>query len=156
MRVTDRFDIQLASSTDAAALAALRWQFKYEDHETTAPQVSSVQDAESWLRRKIDSGHWLVWIAMSGGEICGHVFLNHVERVPEPFAVNNPLGYVTNFYVTPSHRNLGIGTALLNALHQYTEEHTLNTLIVWPSDRSAPVYKRAGYKTPGELLERTG
>jgi len=65
------------------------------------------------------------------------------------------LGYVTNFYVIPEQRNRGLGTALLDAVHRYARTHTLDTLIVWPSERSAPLYQRRGYGQPEELLENS-
>lgn len=62
---------------------------------------------------------------------------------------------MTNFYVTPPHRNRGYGAALLKALRLHAQTHHLDTLIVWPSERSAPLYRRSGFAPPTELLEST-
>ncbi len=135
-------------------LAELRWAFKREDHEGPAPAERPVAEAEEWLRERLGGGRWPVWVVESEGAVRGHVFLHLVERVPEPFADNDPLGYVTNFYVAPPFRNRGAGAALLAAVDAYAQQAGLNTLIVWPSERSAPLYRRSGFRPPEELLER--
>jgi GNAT superfamily N-acetyltransferase len=60
---------------------------------------------------------------------------------------------VTNFYVVPAHRDRGYGTALLEALRLHARDQGMSVLIVWPSERSAPLYRRAGFGPPVELLE---
>ncbi|MGP3989312.1 GNAT family N-acetyltransferase [Streptomyces sp. 3N207] len=61
--------------------------------------------------KRLDSGRWPAWGVESGEEICGHAFLHLVEKVPDPYEDNTPVGYVTNSYVVPSQRNRGFGTA---------------------------------------------
>ncbi|MEV6399413.1 GNAT family N-acetyltransferase [Streptomyces sp. NPDC051907] len=73
--------------------------------------------------------------------------------MPEPYGDNNPIGYVTNFFVTPSHRNQGAGSALLEALKEHARSAGLEGLIVWPSERSDPLYRRSGFQPSQELLE---
>jgi hypothetical protein len=46
------------------------------------------------------------------------------------------------------------GRALLGEVTRYARAHRLDTLIVWPSERSAPLYRRCGFGGPGELLEQ--
>ncbi|GGS12709.1 hypothetical protein Snoj_37860 [Streptomyces nojiriensis] len=60
---------------------------------------------------------------------------------------------VTNFFVTPPRRNGGIGSALLEALELHARSAGFDTLVVWPSDRSSPLYRRSGFRSPEELLE---
>jgi GNAT superfamily N-acetyltransferase len=93
-------------------------------------------------------------IAEVDGQPGGHMFLCLVEKVPSPFPGSVALGYVTNFYVAPQLRNRGVGRALLDGVNRYARGPGLDTLIVWPSERSAPLYRRCGYSRPEELLER--
>ncbi|MFF8961027.1 GNAT family N-acetyltransferase [Streptomyces sp. NPDC014894] len=147
--------IRPARPADARALARLRWEFKEEDHEGRPPAAARPpEEAERWIRDRLAAGHWFAWVAETDAEIVGHVFLCPVERMPEPYADPAPLGYVTNFFVTPSRRNKGVGTALLEALHRHSRRTPLDTLIVWPSERSAPLYRRSGFQPSPELLER--
>ncbi|MEU7281735.1 GNAT family N-acetyltransferase [Streptomyces sp. NPDC045431] len=133
-------------------MAELRWRFKREDHEERSP-TQPPDETEQWIHDRLTDGRWLAWVAESGGEIRGHVFLSLVERLPEPYHDNLPIGYVTNFYVTPSQRNKGAGSALLEALKQHCRSAGFDTLIVWPSERSSTLWRRSGFQPPEELLE---
>ncbi|MGN9894740.1 GNAT family N-acetyltransferase [Micromonospora sp. L31] len=73
---------------------------------------------------------------------------------PEPLPGVRGARYVTNFYVTPEQRNRGLGKALLDEVNRYARAHHLDTLIVWPSELSAPLYRRSGFDGPGEFLEQ--
>ncbi|MEW2623257.1 GNAT family N-acetyltransferase [Streptomyces sp. NPDC048106] len=145
--------VRPARPADARELAVLRWMFKREDHEAPPASARPLEEAERWIRDRIGAGQWLGWVVESEGEIRGHVFLCLVERVPEPYDDNVPIGYVTNFFVMPSHRNKGAGAALLDALKQHADRAGLGTLIVWPSERSTPLYRRSGFQPSEELLE---
>lgn len=152
--MTTDFRVRQAQAADASELARLRWAFKQEDHEGGSPAPArSVTHAEQWIRERLDGGRWLAWVAERDTEICGHVFLCPVERVPDPYEDNTPVGYVTNFYVIPECRNQGFGGALLQALRQHAQELGMEVLIVWPSERSVPAYRRQGFRPSPDLLE---
>ncbi|MEV8314831.1 GNAT family N-acetyltransferase [Streptomyces sp. NPDC059900] len=154
MTTTTDFTVRPARPTDARALAELRWAFKQEDYEGQPPGAAQpVEEAEHWMRDRLGNGQWLAWVAEAGGEICGHVFLRPVERVPDPYGDNAPVGYATNFYVTPPQRGKGTGSALLEALKQHARGAGFNTLVVWPSERSSPLWRRSGFQFPEEVLE---
>lgn len=144
--------IRPARVEDAPVLARMRFQFKQEDDERSAPE-GFLADCERWLHDRLAGGRWLAWVADCDGEVRGHVFMNRVETVPSPFGGSTELGYVTNFYVHPDHRGLGLGRALLDAVDEHGRTNHFNTLIVWPSERSAALYQRVGYTSPPELLE---
>jgi GNAT superfamily N-acetyltransferase len=148
------FEIRLATTGDAPALARLRWRFQQEDSTETLPgELAFRARCEHWLRTRLGE-EWLAWVAQADtGEICGHLFLCRVQKVPHPRQHAEELGYVTNFYVTPEWRNRGLGRALLDALRRYGRENRLDTLIVWPGERSVPLYHRAGFLPPQALLE---
>ncbi|MDG4857837.1 GNAT family N-acetyltransferase [Streptomyces sp. T-3] len=152
--MTTDFTVRLARPADARPLAEMRWTFKQEDHEGQPPAPARpLEEAEHWIRDRLSDGRWLAWVAETRGELCGHVFLCLVERMPDPFSGNSPVGYVTNFYVTPSQRNKGAGSALLEVLKQYAHRADFDTLIVWPSERSSPLWQRSGFQPSEELLE---
>ncbi|AIA06605.1 GNAT family N-acetyltransferase [Streptomyces noursei] len=149
------FVIRRAELDDAPALAAMRWRFKVEEDSDEVPQEETefIAECEGWLRARM-AGPWRVWLAEVGGRPCGHVFVCLVEKVPSPYPDSEALGYVTNFYVTPEQRNRSLGKALLDEVTRYAHAHRLDTLIVWPSERSSPLYRRCGFDGPGELLEQ--
>lgn len=146
------FYVRRARGADAPTLARMRWAFRTEHHPGDGPE-RPVADAERWMRDRLGRDTWLAWVAESDGAIVGHVFLQLVEKIPHPSADNNPIGYVTNFYVSPAERNRGVGAALLRALTGYAREHALDRLVLWPSERSVPLYRRSGFRPPAEMLE---
>lgn len=145
--------IRRAGVNDASALAQLRLDFKREDRDDTVSDASFVAALEVWLRERIGNESWLVWVSEVDGRVRGHIFLHPVEKVPGPYAGPSVWGYVTNFYVAPSYRGRGLGRRLLNALHAHARVARYDTLVVWPSERSTPLYQRAGFASSGELLE---
>jgi ribosomal protein S18 acetylase RimI-like enzyme len=147
--------IRPARPDDATALTALRWKFKVEDGGSEVPEDEDEFTArcEGWLRAGL-AGPWRAWLAEVDGRPCGHVFVCLVQKIPSPFPGPEALGYVTNVYVVPEQRNRGLGKALLDEVNRYAQASQLDTLIVWPSARSAPLYQRCGFARPGELLEQ--
>jgi GNAT superfamily N-acetyltransferase len=155
-RVTTDFIVRQALPADAPSLAQLRWVFKQDDDDFREAPPSAAQflyQAEVWIGDRLTDGRWLAWVAETADAICGHVFLQPVERMPDPQNGNAPIGYVTNFYIDPGQRNRGIGAALLQELAEFARARAFDTLIVWPSELSATLYQRAGFHTPDELLE---
>jgi ribosomal protein S18 acetylase RimI-like enzyme len=150
--VSTSVTVRRAGAADSPALPRMRWAFRTE-HRGGDGDARPLAEAERWMRDRLAREHWLAWVADAGGEIHGHVFLQLVEKIPIPHADNNSIGYVTNFYVSPAQRNRGVGRALLDALTAYAREHALDTLIVWPSERSVPLYRRMGFRPPAELME---
>lgn len=150
------YKIRIATVEDAAALASLRYRFKAEEDggDTLHEDAHFIAECTEWLKSKIGS-NWVVWIAEAQREIWGHVYLSMAEKVPSPHRPTSEIGYVTNFYVVPNRRNCGIGSALLDALKGFACERRMDTLIVWPSERSIPLYSRSGFEAPMELLEHT-
>ncbi|QQC88947.1 GNAT family N-acetyltransferase [Streptomyces alfalfae] len=147
--------VRPARPADAPALAALRRAFQHEDDEGRRPSTPArpLEEAEQWTHDRLGGDRWSAWVAEAGGEICGHVFLCPVERMPDPYGGSAPIGYVTNFYVTPSQRRRGVGARLLKTLREHYRDAGFETLIAWPSERSSPLWRRAGFQPPDELLE---
>jgi GNAT superfamily N-acetyltransferase len=146
--------IRSARVGDAPVLARLRCEFKCEDEERAVPDRDGfVVECTRWLRDRLAGGRWVAWVAECDGVVRGHVFLQRVEKIPTPFPDRTELGYVTNFYVQPGYRGHGLGRALLDAVTEHARDHLVDTMVVWPAERSAALYRRAGYTTPTELLE---
>lgn len=143
--------VRRATPADAAALARLRWELKAEDHPDGEP--SDIAVGERWIAERLAGETWLAWVAEEGGEVVAHVFLALVERVPDPFAPNHSLGYLTNFYTVPAWRGRGLGAALLRAAREYARTLPLETVVVWPSEASEALYRREGFDTPELLLQ---
>ncbi|MEU9337656.1 GNAT family N-acetyltransferase [Streptomyces sp. NPDC048290] len=148
--------VRPAGVGDARALAELRWHAKREEAGADPVGEDFAARCEEWLRARLTAGTWRAWLAETAeGRVCGQVFLGLVEKVPDPDpGAPAALGYVTAFYVVPELRGRGIGGALLAEVERHAHDAGLDTLVVWPSRRSTPLYRRSGYTDPAELLER--
>lgn len=142
--------IRDAVASDVGELARLRALMDIE--EGVAEPTGFRKEFARWFERH---GHrFRICVASSGDRLVGTVWLERVERVPRP-AEGRPcaLGYVTFTFVERGHRNQGVGAAMLERLRAVALTEGYVALIVWPSDRSIPLYRRSGFASSHELLE---
>ena len=52
---------------------------------------------------------WLCWVAERDGALVGNVWMQLLEKIPNPVARPEWHGYVSSFFVLPEHRGAGIG-----------------------------------------------
>jgi GNAT superfamily N-acetyltransferase len=144
-----------ADEADAGALALMRWDFRLEEAPGTPrnDQATFLDACSSFLRQGLAERRWTYWIAQEDALIVSHIFIQRVAKVPKPNRIDDALGYVTNVYTRPAYRNRGIGTQLMAHVLRWAAEQDLESLIVWPSERSVPFYQRAGFRGSAEMLE---
>ena len=110
--------------------------------------------AAPWIAAQLAGDTWRAWVAVdAGGEIVGHVFMQFVEKVPNPVPEAEMLAYLTNLYVAPALRNHGIGALLLQAALAACDDMDVETVFLRPSKGSVPLYLRHGFMDAA-LLER--
>jgi len=61
--------------------------------------------------------------------------------------------YITNVYVRPESRGVGTGEALLEAALAFCREQQVDSVVLWPTERSQPLYARHGFAFPKDLME---
>jgi GNAT superfamily N-acetyltransferase len=147
--------IREARSADAAALAVLRYRFRAELGAPVEGEASFVGRAAPWLRERLGRPPWRAWVAEGrSGAIAGTVFLQLVEKLPNPVAEAEAIGYITNLFVERSYRGCGIGGQLLQTALAACAPDEVDALILWPTPESVALYRRAGFAAPESLLER--
>ncbi len=147
--------VRRATAIDAAALAKLRYEFR----TTSKPAVESAAEflprCIAFMERRLgDESRWRVWVLEHGGAIVGNIWLQIIEKLPNPNDDRELHGYVTNFFVRPEHRNGGAGSRMLKTLLDDCERVGIDTVFLWPSDRSRPLYGRHGFKPATAILAR--
>jgi GNAT superfamily N-acetyltransferase len=156
MKQTIQPRIRQANKTDCAQLAAMRWDFKIEEHDIPiCTQEEFIQKCTAFLCAELKSDRWAYWIAEYDDEIISHIFVYRVPKIPEPSNLDDSFGYVTNVYTKPAYRNQGIGSLLMAAVKKWSLTQRMELLIVWPSQRSIPFYKRAGFLSADNFLQCT-
>lgn len=147
-------EIRPAASDDAARLAELRWEFRSNrETPTTEPRDAFLARCAAWMRRELAaSGPWRAWVAVDDGAIVGQLWVQSIEKIPNPAAELERHAYVSNLFVLPAHRG-GAGTRLLEAALAWARRSEVDRVILWPSSRSVPLYERHGFTRRGTVME---
>ena len=148
--------IRRAASSDGPELARLRWDFRAEEGE--AP----LEDFKEFLPRflehfwhGLDTGAWAHWVVESNGTPVAHMAVRVLEGIPRPAIPRDRWGWLTDCYTIPGERDKGHGTRLLAIIRDWAQGEGVELLLVSPSDRSVPFYRRAGFGPAGEWLQLT-
>jgi GNAT superfamily N-acetyltransferase len=144
-------NLRMATLDDIPELARMRRDFTFEDG--VAPEGDDYEDDFARVVGDgIESGRWSIWVAEVDREIVSHMFVGLVDKIPRPTREHRWIGYLTNVYTHPEHRNRGIGAALLERVTAWARESDVELLVVWPSDESVPFYERAGFTSGRDPL----
>src|SRR5690349_14901157 len=101
--------VRVATPEDAAMLAKLRFDLRASLHELREDETAFVERCTSWMRERLsEPRRWCCWIAEREGAVVGSVWVQLIEKIPNPIAAPECFVYLTNFYVQPEQRNQGI------------------------------------------------
>ena len=146
--------IRLADASDAPALAALRYALRSSTGIATEPEAEFLRRCTSWMEKHLeDDNFWRCWIAEQEGKLIGAVWLQLVEKIPNPRSEAEHHAYLTNFYVDESARGRGIGTRLLRAVIDWCNTSDVHAIILWPTERSRSLYERNGFAVRDDIME---
>ena len=149
--------IRRAVAADADRLAELRFDFRATLDEPVEPRPAFERRVAEWMRPRLapqgEGCSWLCWIAERNGAIAGNLWLQLLEKIPNPLAESEWHGYVSNFYVVPEARGAGVGSMLLVAAIAEARRRELDRVVLWPTPASRPLYLRHGFAAPSALLE---
>jgi ribosomal protein S18 acetylase RimI-like enzyme len=147
--------IRLAASSDAPTLAQLRYDFRASQDPVTEPEPDFLVRCTNWMAaRLVPGGSWRCWVAEEAGRLVGTLWLQLIEKIPNPVAEAESHGYITNVYVEPSRRGAGLGSRLLDTCVRACTADGMDALILWPSARSRRLYERHGFAVRDDLFER--
>lgn len=146
-------EIRPATIDDAAQLAALRWEFRSGRAEPVEDRESFLARCTAWMRAQLTTNlQWRAWVAVDGARVVGQVWVHVIHKVPNPSAERERHMYLSNLYVTPSVRG-GVGTRLLEAALAWAASEAIDRVVLWPTDRSRPLYLRHGFTDVVSFLE---
>jgi GNAT superfamily N-acetyltransferase len=137
--------IHLATLEDVPELARLRWELYAEQEGAREPLEAYRDRFVGFAVQALATDRWRAWVARGGAGPVGSMWLQTVVRVPVPGKRAGPIGYLTNAYVSPEHRNRGLGARMLEHVTGWCRDQGYSCLITWPSARSRPFYRRGGF-----------
>jgi GNAT superfamily N-acetyltransferase len=145
--------VRRAGPGDANAMATLRYAFRTELAEPAETERQFVERASAWLADRLELGSWSGWLAIEREQPVGLVLVHLVEKVPNPVIEPESLGYVSSLYVRPECRGRGVGDVLLRTALAFCRDRGVESVVLWPSPRSVPLYQRHGFRRQAEVME---
>jgi len=150
-----RYRIRVATSGDWNALAEMRYQFRSEVGSPTEAKSRFVRRCTSWMKKAFgaDSTAWRCWVLDDGKQLLGHVWVQLLEKIPNPVDEPELHAYVTNFYVVPEKRDRGLGRKLLNEALSWCRTQGCDAVILWATPESRSLYRRCGLVKSADIFE---
>ncbi|MGH7631972.1 MAG: GNAT family N-acetyltransferase [Gemmatimonadales bacterium] len=149
------FGLRPAVPADAAPLSRLRYEFRAALGPAAEDPERFLERCAGWMREHLATpGPWRCWTTEAGGGIAGMVWLQLVEKLPNPVAERELHAYITSLYVKPEHRDAGMGSALLGAALRECEDRRVDAVLLWPTPRSRSLYQRHRFGVAEDLLVR--
>jgi GNAT superfamily N-acetyltransferase len=144
--------IRRAEHADLAAVVQLRREWAQEEHGDIADPDFG-EHLAAWFARELSRR--IMWLAEEGGRPVGMMNLAIYERMPRPGRALSRWGYLGNVFVLAAYRNRGIGSRLVGAALNYADENGFVRVVLSPTERSIPLYDRAGFGPADALMLRT-
>jgi GNAT superfamily N-acetyltransferase len=145
--------IRRASPRDAESLAQLRYAFRTERRPATESRDAFTTRCADWMRPRLATdSRWNAWLAERGERIVGQVWVQIVEKIPNPGPEAECHAYLSNFFVNGEARNAGAGTELLRTAIEHCRALGADTVFLWATQRSMPLYERLGFTRPHDVL----
>lgn len=150
---TVEYAIRFAQPSDAEVLAQLRYALRASTGRATEPEADFIKRCSVWMRDHLDNDAWYCWVAEVNEQVIGAVWLQLVEKIPNPRAEAEHHAYITNFYIQEQARDRGIGSQLLRAALDWCAARDVHTVILWPTERSRTLYERCGFAVRDDIME---
>ena len=149
------YRIRRATLDDALVLARLRFEFRSSQSPVVETPHEFISRCEIWMRERLRLGTpWRSWVAAAQDRAIGTLWLQTIEKIPNPGNEREFHGYVSSIYVTPESRRSGIATSLLLSCLEECDALGLDAVFLWCTPESRPLYERHGFRGSGELLTR--
>ena len=146
--------IREATWADREAVAAMRRAWTEEHAGRTVPDDDFQERFDAWLEREQDQR--VTWLAEVDGAAAGMLNVLVFSRMPRPGQEGpSRWAYLANFWVHPDLRGSGVGTRLLETCTSWCDAGGLVRIVLSPTERSVPLYARAGFRPATDLMLRT-
>jgi len=149
----NKISIRPARASDAPTLAELRYALRSASGRSIEAETEFIRRCASWMTEHLPMECWRSWVAESQGRVIGNIWLQRIEKLPNPTAELEYFAYITNFFVIEAERGRGIGSLLLSTALSWCREQDVHAVILWPTEKSRSLYERHGFAATQDLLE---
>jgi len=149
--------IRSATISDVPALAAFRLGLRSRPGMNVETEASFLKRCEAWMAGALNRPEWCCWVAAQAANhvLIAALWLQLVDKIPNPTSEAERLAYITNFFVDESARGQGLGSRILDDAIDWCRQNGVHSVILWPTDRSRTLYQRHGFDIPKGLFELT-
>jgi GNAT superfamily N-acetyltransferase len=145
--------VRSATPGDAHALARLRYALRASTGRATEPETEFIERCAAWMDEHLKTDAWHCWVAEVNQQLMGAIWLQLVEKIPNPRAEAEHHAYITNFFIQPEARGQGMGSQLLRTALDWCRVRDVHTVILWPTERSRSLYERHGFAVRDDIME---
>ena len=132
------FTVRQAQPADAPQLAKLRYalrsrgKFASASRKDVESEAAFLERCTRWMTAALQQSHWHCWVAERDKYLLGALWLQVVEKIPNPSNESESFAYITNFFVSEDERSKGIGSTLLTESLAWCKEEKVHAVILWP------------------------
>ena len=147
--------IRLATPADIPTLTQLRYQLRSKTVADVESKQQFLDRCSEWMARSLKQLNWRCWVVEQDQTIFATLWLQLIEKIPNPTREPELLGYITNVFVAESQRAQGIGSQLLTTAINFCKQEPVQAVILWPTEKSHSLYERHGFVAREDSLELT-
>lgn len=145
--------IRLATAADAHRLAELRYQFRAAFAPINETEAVFVARCRGWMQERLQAHRgWYCWVSAQSDVIIGTLWLQLIEKIPNPVEEPEFHAYISNFYVCEEVRGQGIGARMLQTALDWSRAAQVHTVLLWPTPLSRSLYLRHGFAVSADIL----
>lgn len=146
--------VRAATPADAGTLARLRYEFRAAIGRPVEGEEEFAARCAPWMAERLaPGGHWRCWVVETAAGIAGQLWVQLIEKVPNPVPELEWNSYITNVYVRPAARGVGAGRLLLETALAWCRAQGVDSVVLWPTERSRTLYARHGFAVRDDVME---
>lgn len=108
-------NIRLARASDALELAKLRYAFRASTGNAIEDDNAFLERCKPWMAERLKEGSlWRCWVAEQDQSLIATLWMQLIEKIPNPISEPEYHAYITSVYVCDWARGQGLGSQLLS------------------------------------------
>lgn len=104
-----------------------------------------------WLRKRLETGEYLAWIAMEDGGPIGGLGLWLMDWPPHMIGPGAPRANILNVYVDPAFRRRGVARSLMAEALDWCRLNGIRAIVLHASQEGRKLYEQLGFAPTNEM-----